>query len=623
MTQPPLRPPQFLLSRSKAAPTSSSTSLDALATTTTPTPTPTPQISRASSRTRPVPSLQTPHSAQTDVSDRATAALIRRVLVPHTHGATDAKPIDELLPSLTSSNDVDLQLYAIIAIIIKEFVFSWYGKITPDQGFVEEVIRIIAHCTRALEQRFRAVDLESLLLDEIPEFIESHVKAFRASHQSLHPPPIARNARVVYHTLIPHPALSPVPDDTISSALEEQLKNEAAYRQLLVQGVLAVLLPTEDLGNSCLRTLVADIIGEMILGNGIGGKASEGWLIWDGLTKVVLTVKARIQHKGLASGEEKEEVGTRSRLEKFGLLSSEQPVQQEKDPMSSAASVKNRQWSFGLTEIFWRVLQYGYLAFVAMRFIFEGLYATSSQTPRSLSLPVASNVMTRPVGDGQAGEHGGRKPMVTFKMVGLVGLLLDLSDRMPWLSGCGALLQYHLVGGVSRVAALDGVLDRFLRHIISTHVLTPSLLPPLLHTIRTSLFPGNALAPPRPIPSAAQQLAIKRSCAETILDVIPQVVARRLLLGSSLRSLRQQREEKLADDNSPHAERSATPAAAGKSNEREMMLQEIEAVLDVFGDSYCNKHLLYGIIELCLVRIVPEISEMGVRELIEGRLGEG
>ena len=53
------------------------------------------------------------------------------------------------------------------------------------------------------------------------------------------------------------------------------------------------------------------------------------------------------------------------------------------------------------------------------------------------------------------------------------------------------------------------------------------------------------------------------------------------------------------------------------------MLQEIEAVLDVFGDSYCNKHLLYGIIELCLVRIVPEISEMGVRELIEGRLGEG
>ena len=173
MAQAPLRPPSYLLPRPKAAPTSRSTSLDALATTTTPSP---PQISRGSSRTRPVPSSQTPPPAQTDVSDRATAALIRRVLVPHTHGATDAKPIDELLPPLTSSNDVDLQLYAIIAIIIKEFVLSWYGKITQDQGFVEEVVRIIAHCTRALEQRIRVVDLESLLLDEIPEFVESHVK---------------------------------------------------------------------------------------------------------------------------------------------------------------------------------------------------------------------------------------------------------------------------------------------------------------------------------------------------------------------------------------------------------------------------------------------------------------
>jgi hypothetical protein len=70
---------------------------------------------------------------------------------------------------------VDLQLYAIIAIIVKELVYSWYGKITPDQGFVEEVVNIIAHCTRALEGRLRTVDLEGLVFDEIPELVESHV----------------------------------------------------------------------------------------------------------------------------------------------------------------------------------------------------------------------------------------------------------------------------------------------------------------------------------------------------------------------------------------------------------------------------------------------------------------
>ena len=70
---------------------------------------------------------------------------------------------------------MDLQLYAIIAIVVKDLVYSWYGKITPDQDFVEEVLRIVAHCTRALESRLRTVDLESLILDEIPELIEGHI----------------------------------------------------------------------------------------------------------------------------------------------------------------------------------------------------------------------------------------------------------------------------------------------------------------------------------------------------------------------------------------------------------------------------------------------------------------
>lgn len=77
---------------------------------------------------------------------------------------------------MTSSNEVDLQLYAFIAIIIREFVQTWYSKITPDQVFVEEVVNVIAHCTRALEQRLRNVDLESLLLDELPELLEVHVQ---------------------------------------------------------------------------------------------------------------------------------------------------------------------------------------------------------------------------------------------------------------------------------------------------------------------------------------------------------------------------------------------------------------------------------------------------------------
>lgn len=53
---------------------------------------------------------------------------------------------------------------------------TWYTKITPDPTFVEEVVQIIAHCTRALEQRLRKVDLEGLIFDELPELLEVHVQ---------------------------------------------------------------------------------------------------------------------------------------------------------------------------------------------------------------------------------------------------------------------------------------------------------------------------------------------------------------------------------------------------------------------------------------------------------------
>lgn len=168
MTQVPVGLPPHLLPRSRAPPTSSSTtSLNAISRSTT------PQLSRASSRNRQEPSVAAAANLPVDASEKATATLVRRVLCPQAQA--DSRPIDELLPPLTSSNDVDLQLYAIISIVAKELVYSWYGKITPDQGFVEEVVKIFAHCTRTLEQRIRKLDIEGLILDEIPQLVEDHI----------------------------------------------------------------------------------------------------------------------------------------------------------------------------------------------------------------------------------------------------------------------------------------------------------------------------------------------------------------------------------------------------------------------------------------------------------------
>ena len=105
------------------------------------------------------------------------------------------------------------------------------------------------------------------------------------------------------------------------------------------------------------------------------------------------------------------------------------------------------------------------------------------------------------------------------------------------------------------------------------------------------------------MPAPTEQLDIKHRCADAILDLIPPVIARRFFaIGSSPAAL---------------------PTSGAGDGERQIMLAEIEAVLDVFGDSYMNKHLVFGIVELCVVRLMPEVGEMSVRELMEARLGEG
>ena len=129
-------------------------------------------------------SRSTKKTESSTTPDEATAAFVRRVLCGHhirsgpileAGEKTTPPPLEELLPPLTSSNEIDLQLYALIAIILKDFVQTWYSRITPDQEFTDEVIQIIAHCTRALEQRLRHVDLEALIFDEVPALIDAHV----------------------------------------------------------------------------------------------------------------------------------------------------------------------------------------------------------------------------------------------------------------------------------------------------------------------------------------------------------------------------------------------------------------------------------------------------------------
>jgi len=474
---------------------------------------------------------------------------------------------------------VDLQLYALISIIIREFVQTWYTKITPDQVFVEEVVKIIAHCTRALEQRLRKVDLESLLFDELPELLKVHLQAYRASRISLHPIPVESNPREIYHSLWPFPALSPVPDGEHTTI--EQMENESAYRQLLVQGVLTILLPTEDLENDCLTTLVGQIFSEMILGGGIGGKASEPWLLWEGITKIAEVIQTKLP---------KNKAQVRVERSNSDLMDSV--------PLNLTGK-RARSWKFGrsLHKTFWLVLQYGYVAFTAIRFFIITL-ATASSLPSRITpttkitgSTLANDRMeplesTSPATSSATRQIPSKQPIVKMKIWSCASSLLDLDARMPWLNATLSFLQWASLTGPGEVGNTDGMVDKILSHALQTHVLDPTLLPLLLRTVRSALFPNNTLAPPRLIPSPSEQLLIRRRCAETLLALIPTGV-QDVYFGPGI----------------------------------ERRVKEVEDVLNVFDDAYCNRHLLYGVVELILVRLLPELAEKGVQELLDERLG--
>ncbi|TGO67529.1 hypothetical protein BOTNAR_0040g00140 [Botryotinia narcissicola] len=553
------------------------------------------------------PAAPTNRKISTDadaISDRSTLLFIRRTLCSHLSekGRSTPAPIDEILPPLTSSNEVDLQLYALIAIIIREFVHTWYAKITPDQMFVEEVVKIIAHCTRALEQRLRKVDLESLLFEELPDLLDTHVKIYRTSHYPLHPEPISVNPRQVYHSLWPFAPLSPVPLDEDPDTIKSQSNNEAAYRQLIVNGVLAVLLPTEDLENDCLTSLVGQIFSEMILGNGIGGKACEPWLIWEGIMKIAEVIQARLPKAKAQVRIDR----SNSEITRPNLLD------------IKAVNTKASNFGKSVQKYFWLVLQYLFLAFAAVRVIFIAI-ASSSSLPSRIPPTRKPTGFTLPNDDSEppmnsealpwARAQPLKRPILKMKLWSCVSTLLDTDARMPWLSATLSLLQWGAITGPGRIGDTDGMIDKLLSHQIHTLILDPTLLPPILCTLRQTLFPNNTLAPARIPPTPTETIEIRRRCAEAILGLIP-IAVRDIYFGRT----------SLYSSGSSTNTIDVDLEAKTELSKEERHIREVEDVLNVFGYVYCNKHLLYGVVEMIIMRIIPELGEKGVQELLDERL---
>lgn len=236
------------------------------------------------------------------------------------------------------------------------------------------------------------------------------------------------------------PQLSPIPDTNNPTTISEQAENEVAYRQLLVQGVLAVLLPTEDLENECLTSLVGEILSEMIIGGVVAKKVSEPWMIWTGLT-----------------------------------ILSDVLQRKQKDARGSRMTRRN---SFGqgakrlsIPGLFWSLVHYLF-AFTTFVRVFVMTLATSRSLPsRGRASPLGLNESARhnydpektkkgALSSAESSPEAAKRPVLAFSIWSTISNWLEVEKRMPWLCGNLSMVQWLAIAGPGRVAGSDGVVDR-------------------------------------------------------------------------------------------------------------------------------------------------------------------
>lgn len=62
---------------------------------------------------------------------------------------------------LTPSSEIDLQVWALLAVVVRDFVASWYGTITNDTELVTEVVKVVGVVVAGVAARVGKVSSES------------------------------------------------------------------------------------------------------------------------------------------------------------------------------------------------------------------------------------------------------------------------------------------------------------------------------------------------------------------------------------------------------------------------------------------------------------------------------
>jgi hypothetical protein len=211
---------------------------------------------------------------------------------------------------------------------------------------------------------------------------------------------------------------------------------------------------------------VAEIFAEMILGNGISGKACEGWLLWEAIGRIADILQTDHTQEDSSLADDGAADKDLSRLERFGLLPSQTEEQSGSPELQVADEHRHEPAAMSVSGMFWTVIQYAFLACTALRAVILTIATSSALPSRSFTSGPTPIEESRQSHLPEAVSHAStrllaaKRPIVSMKLWSCAAQFVELDVRMPWLTGFISMLHCGALFGPGRVGDTDGVLDR-------------------------------------------------------------------------------------------------------------------------------------------------------------------
>jgi len=277
----------------------------------------------------------------------------------------------------------------------------------------------------------------------------------------------------IFRSYQPHPALA------------NGAESERQYLQLLSNGLLAVLLPNEDLSSDCERSLLREILASLVFG-GMLDKLSEPFMLYEIITTVVRKLRP-----DLAPPDPPPVALSRRSSVKPGVVRIETPppTAPRSPPPAPPGAIER--------------------TFVALAGTVSTIYSVLASLHHLLLNPLPA----RP----------NRRVLIRSALPACISTLLNFRSLQPWLPSALRLLTKPFE---SRRTLLGALLDDLLISKLTPHLTSPQILIDILRSARATLFPGNMPAPPRKNPTEKEKKRIRTVAEHTLLAAFPEVATK-------------------------------------------------------------------------------------------------